>query len=324
MMSQSFISVIIIFLNGETFIEEAILSVFAQTYRYWELLLVDDGSTDQSTATAKEYAQKHLEKVRYLEHEGHQNQGMSASRNLGIAHSRGEYVAFLDSDDIWLPEKLEKQLQLFQENPEAAVVCGPTQWWYSWTGNPNHKSLDSIREIVREYDCLYEPPVLLKELLLDRARTPATCSALIRRSLFDEVGLFEEQFKGLYEDQAFFSKVYLKANVYISRQYWDLYRQHSKNHCLISERTGQGTPGYLNTKHQYFLQWLKRYLLSEEVQEPHLLKALHQALWAYEHQRLYYLLNPERFLRMIGRKTLPFMLRQWLWARYITIKGVDL
>jgi glycosyltransferase involved in cell wall biosynthesis len=323
MMSQ-LISVIIIFLNTETFIEEAILSVLAQTYGHWELLLVDDGSTDRSTAIAQEYAQKYPGKVRYLEHEGHQNQGMSASRNLGIAHSQGEYVAFLDSDDVWLPEKLEKQLELFQGNPEAAVVCGPTQWWYSWTGNPTDQSLDSMREIAREYDRIYKPPILLKELLLDRARTPATCSALIRRSLFNETGVFEEQFKTLYEDQAFFSKVYLKANVYISSQCWDLYRQHSENHCLISEKTGQGTPGHLNAKHQQFLKWLEKYLLAEEVQDLALLKTLNKALWAYEHQGLYYFLNPERFLRMVGRRILPFTTRQWLWTRYITLKGTDL
>lgn len=324
MTPQPLVSAIIIFLNGEAYIEEAIESIFAQTYKHWELLLVDDGSTDRSTAIAKNYAQQHPEKVRYLEHENHQNRGMSAARNLGIANSKGEFIAFLDSDDVWLSEKLEKQLRLFQEYPEASVVCGPTQWWYSWTGNPNHKSLDSMREIVREYDHLYRPPVLLKQLLLEKARTPATCSVLIQRSLFDEIGVFEEQFKTLYEDQAFFSKVYLKANVYISRKYWDLYRQHSQNHCLVSEKTGQGTPGHLNAKHQQFLKWLEQYLLAEEVQDFTLLKILHKALWAYEHQKLYYILHPERLLRMIGRAFLPFTVRQWLWARYIAIKGVEL
>ncbi|MDJ0799822.1 MAG: glycosyltransferase family 2 protein, partial [Calothrix sp. MO_167.B12] len=99
---KHFISCIIIFFNaGEQFFIEAIESVFAQTYENWELLLVDDGSTDGSTEIALRYAQKYPEKVRYLEHKEHQNRGMSATRNLGIRHAKGEYITFLDADDVW-------------------------------------------------------------------------------------------------------------------------------------------------------------------------------------------------------------------------------
>ena len=104
MNQQPLVSAIIIFLNGEQFIEEAIASIFAQSYNNWELLLVDDGSTDHSTMIAQKYAQKYPEKVFYLEHEGHQNKGMSASRNLGISQANGEYIGFLDADDMWLPK----------------------------------------------------------------------------------------------------------------------------------------------------------------------------------------------------------------------------
>jgi glycosyltransferase involved in cell wall biosynthesis len=89
------VSAIVIFLNGETYLKEAIESILAQTYGHWELLLVDDGSTDHSMAIAQQYAQQNPGKVRYLEHEGHQNRGMSATRNLGIANSKGEFIAFL-------------------------------------------------------------------------------------------------------------------------------------------------------------------------------------------------------------------------------------
>jgi glycosyltransferase involved in cell wall biosynthesis len=98
--NKSLISVIIIFLNSEEFIQEAIESVFAQTYNNWELLLVDDGSTDGSTNIALQYAEQHGERVRYLEHNNRQNRGMSASRNLGIREAKGEYIAFLDADDV--------------------------------------------------------------------------------------------------------------------------------------------------------------------------------------------------------------------------------
>ena len=107
MKNKPLVSCITIFFNAEKFFEEAIESVFVQTYKNWELLLVDDGSTDGSTTIARNYAEHYPEKVCYLEHEGHQNRGMSASRNLGIRHAKGDYVALLDADDIWLPQKLE-------------------------------------------------------------------------------------------------------------------------------------------------------------------------------------------------------------------------
>ena len=89
MKAQPLVSVVIIFLNPGEFLSEAIESVFAQTYGNWELLLVDDGSTDSSTDVALQYAARYPERTRYLEHKGHQNRGMSASRNLGIRNARG-------------------------------------------------------------------------------------------------------------------------------------------------------------------------------------------------------------------------------------------
>src|SRR5262245_29470593 len=107
---QPLVSVIIIFLNAERFIQEAIESVFAQTYKHWELLLVDDGSTDGSTEIGRQYAAHDPEKVRYLEHEAHENRGMSASRNLGIRDARGKHIAFLDADDVWFSNILAEQV----------------------------------------------------------------------------------------------------------------------------------------------------------------------------------------------------------------------
>ena len=76
----------------------------------------------------------HPDKIRYLEHEGHQNRGMSATRNLGIRYAAGKYVAFLDVDDLWLPEKFEKQVAILEAQPEAAIVYGPTSVWHGrWT-----------------------------------------------------------------------------------------------------------------------------------------------------------------------------------------------
>ena len=122
------VSVVTIFLDAERFLDEAVESILAQTFPDWELLLVDDGSTDRSATIAKEWAGRHPDRVRYLTHPGGANRGMSASRNLGIAHARGGLVAFLDADDVWLPGKLAAQVQLAADHPEVAMVCGPTQY----------------------------------------------------------------------------------------------------------------------------------------------------------------------------------------------------
>jgi glycosyltransferase involved in cell wall biosynthesis len=128
------VSVVMIFLNAAKFIEEAIESVFAQTYSSWELLLVDDGSTDASTEIARNYANQYVDQVRYLEHAGHKNRGMSASRNLGTRNCKGKCVAFLDADDLWLSHKLERQTAILESKPKVAMVYGATQYWYSWIG----------------------------------------------------------------------------------------------------------------------------------------------------------------------------------------------
>src|SRR5262245_51717549 len=90
------VSIVTPFLNAGTFIQEAVDSVLVQTYPHWELLLVDDGSTDESTAIAQAFAAAHPHRIRYLSHEGCVNKGASASRNLGTRVARGKYVAFLD------------------------------------------------------------------------------------------------------------------------------------------------------------------------------------------------------------------------------------
>jgi len=113
-----------IFLNAERFIEEGIQSIVAQTYNRWELLLVDDGSTDGSPAIAQRYAAQYPERCVNLQR-GSLNEGMSASRNLGISQARGKYWAFLDANDIWLPPKLEQQVVTMESHPRQSHLNVP-------------------------------------------------------------------------------------------------------------------------------------------------------------------------------------------------------
>jgi glycosyltransferase involved in cell wall biosynthesis len=317
------VSVIIIFFNAkrENFFEEAIDSIFVQTYDNWELLLADDGSTDESTAIALQYTHKYPEKVRYVEHEGHQNRGMSATRNLGIRHAKGEYIAFLDADDVWLPRKLEQQIPLLQAYPDAAMLYGRTQYWFSWskdlhlglkTPSPNNTPNDYLTLTSLQFDTLIQPPTQLLTVLNNKDIYPCTCSVLIRRHIFDKIGGFEEDFQNANEDMVFHSKLFLRFPVFVSSQCWDRYRRHSDSYWGRALSEGKGNEAAYIGRLKY-LTWLEGYLFQEGIKNPQVWKALKQALLSFRHPRMYYLIDrlrhPSRtvnnLLEKLGKR-LPF------------------
>jgi glycosyltransferase involved in cell wall biosynthesis len=270
--SQPLVSVIVIFLNAEKFIVEAIQSILGQTYDNWELLLVDDGSTDASTQIALGYAERYPGKVRYLKHPGHQNRGMSASRNLGISHAKGEYTAFLDADDKWFAYKLEQQVAILSSHPEAGMVYGRTLYWRSWTGDPADIHRDSVPDLGIQVNKLFEPPTLLTLLYpLGSATPPSLSNLLLRRGAVERAGGFEEDFRGMYEDQAFLSKTYLTESVFVASESecWDKYRQHSDSCFGVTERAGQHQSARL-----FFLNWLEQHLSERGVENAEIWKLL--------------------------------------------------
>jgi glycosyltransferase involved in cell wall biosynthesis len=285
------VSVIMIFLNAENFIQEAIESVLAQRYPNWELLLVDDGSMDASSTIAQSYAQQYPDKIRYLEHEDHQNRGMSASRNLGIRESKGKYVSFLDADDVYLPEKLAKQVSILEQHPHVGMTYGPTQYWHSWTGKVDDLSRDHMRTVGVEPDHLYPPPDLFLCFLENTARTPGTCSVLVRRTAIEEIDGFEERFTGMFEDQVFFYKLCLHELVYVEGEYWSRYRQHADSFCNVSRQNGTWDPRsrYPRTRNT-FLDWLQEYLTKQNITDPRIWQTLRGELRSYRHPKLHQVL----------------------------------
>jgi teichuronic acid biosynthesis glycosyltransferase TuaG len=115
-MSKPVVSVVTPVYNAEDFLSETIESVLKQTFESFEHLLVDDCSTDSSANIVKEYAKKDS-RVKYIKLP--ENSGAAVARNTGIEHAQGRYIAFIDSDDVWYPEKLTKQLQFMNDNNEA-------------------------------------------------------------------------------------------------------------------------------------------------------------------------------------------------------------
>ena len=282
-MHHPLVSVITPVFNVQLFLEQTIESVINQEYDNWELILIDDGSTDGSADIAKNFANKYPYKIFYFEHGNHINKGASPSRNLGLAHAKGELIAFLDSDDIWSPQKLQKQVELLSKNPDASVLCEATNYWNSWADPQKN---DSVIQVLGGTDKLYYAPHLVP-LVYPLGKGPGfcTCALIIKKALIDEIGGFNENFIGknqLFEDQVLFVKLSLHGNVYISSVCNNFYRlrPNSLMHGLYSE-------GYALEGKRFFLDWLKMYLEQNNIGDKKIQRLLNKAGMAYRYPVLY-------------------------------------
>jgi glycosyltransferase involved in cell wall biosynthesis/peptidoglycan/xylan/chitin deacetylase (PgdA/CDA1 family) len=293
------VSVITPFLNNETFLSEAIESVVAQTFENWEYLLVDDGSGQAATAIAKCYAEQFPGRIRYLEHPGHVNRGISATRNLGVQNARGEFIAFLDSDDIWLPSKLADHVALLDENQTVGMVCGTTVEWKSWSSGA-----DRILPTGHRQDAVIYPPDAAIELYpLGNARAPSFSDVVFRAELVKRLGGFADEFTKLYDDQVLLSKVYLTTPVYFCSTTSNKYRQHPASTCATATKE-QGLLSKLN-----FLEWFEQYLKTIDNVDPRVTSSLHRGLRAYRSPRIHYFLSVSARTRVSIRTKLRIRTR---------------
>lgn len=293
------VSIVTIFRNAERFIDEAIESAFAQTYRDWELLLVDDGSTDTSTSIALRYAAEHPAQVRYLEHPNHDQRGIARTRNLGMRSSFGEFVAFLDSDDIWLPDKLERQIAIMNKHPEVAMTYGPTLQWHSWSSSSDVQDHYNFTEKVNfPFDDIVLPPVLARWLFVAPAPVawPSWSSVLFRKAALDLVNGCDDQFNQLYEDANLFIKIYLQFPAIVTSICLAKYRIHPNSVYAAAMRANEVSREKLN-----FLKWLKDYLRRKEFTDRSLIQFLNRDLWRVGHPKIHRLRPANLFRAMIRR-----------------------
>lgn len=275
------VSVVLCFFNERTFLDEAIQSVMSQDYRNWELILVDDGSSDESTDIAKDYATQHPARIFYVDHAYHQNKGLSASRNAGIKKCRGAYVAFIDADDVWLPGKLSYQVDIFLRNPGVTVVLEASLYWNSWR-NPKK---DDVLIPVGVAEGVYKAPQLMLSLYpLGRGAAPCPSGIMVQRAVLRRC-VFEELFRGIfqmYEDQAFLCKVYLKEHVFVSGACHNKYRQREAS--LVSAVHDSGN---YHKVRSYYLYWFKDYLHAQPFRYKAVEKLLRRAQMPYREPLLY-------------------------------------
>jgi glycosyltransferase involved in cell wall biosynthesis len=185
------VSVITPAYNAARYIREALDSVFAQTFQDVEVIVVNDGSPD--TPQLEAMLQPYLGRFLYVKQ---QNRGVSAARNLAIQHSRGELLAFLDADDVWLPQYLDVQLNFLDKHPGAVAA---------------------IADVLRFGECAKQPyerrmlpghggPVLTFEEMLQRKGGQLPSATVVRRSAAIAAGLFDEELR-MAEDVEFFVRL---------------------------------------------------------------------------------------------------------------------
>lgn len=207
------VSVIVPVYNAEEYLQEAIDSVFMQTYHDWELILVDDGSADGSSCICKEAAEK-SEKVRMIRQE---NSGLSGARNTGISNSKGAYITFLDADDRLTPTALEVLIEK-AEKYDADIVCGRILEFtnsFSKTTATNNKD-NSFR--------IYTSEEAVRRMLYQKDINNSPCGKLFSRRLWDNLHFRAGTW---YEDLDIIPIVFLDTDKIISLSnpvY--LYRQH--------------------------------------------------------------------------------------------------
>ncbi len=234
MKTNPLVSVIIPTFNRAHFLKEALSSVMAQTYRPLEVIVVDDGSTDKTPQVVSGYPVKYIKGPR---------RGVAAARNRGIRASRGELIAFLDSDDLWLPEKVASQVRFFKENPGALAVQTEEIWLRKGRRvNPRRRHrkpsghfFDRALEL-----CLVSPSGIM-----------------LRREVFEEIGLFDEEFF-VCEDYELWLRLLSRYPVFLIEK--PLVIKRGGHEDQLSKRWG--------------LDWFRLRALFKIYQEPHLSPAM--------------------------------------------------
>ena len=208
--SPETVSAVIIAYNSAPFLRDAIESVLNQTRPIDEIVVVDDGSTDATAEIATSYSSRG---VRYI---FQANQGCAGARNTGINATTGQFVGVLDADDIWLPDKTERQLAAFAIHPQAAMVSGNKIWW----------DLDENTRRPFFYDTVERANVKRDILVSNCVGNPSM--TLIRRSVFGEVGLFDPAM--IYgDDWEFWIRIIERHDVAFIADPVIIYRWHSSN-----------------------------------------------------------------------------------------------
>jgi glycosyltransferase involved in cell wall biosynthesis len=232
------VSVVIPAYNYARFLGETIQSVLDQTFRDFELIVVDDGSTDNTMEVVSSFKDN---RIQYIYQE---NGGLSSARNTGIKASKGEYIAFLDSDDIWLPENLELKVKLLDSHPDAGLVCSDAYFFDNNTGANLGRSWHDPKRSHHRFD----PVRATRQPLMEILRWGffiGPCATIVRRQVFIAVGYFDESISP-HEDWDLFVRIVQHFSIEIIDMQLLKVRVHSTSLSKNQEKMYQGAIATIN------------------------------------------------------------------------------
>ena len=214
--TQPLVSVIMNCYNGEKYLREAIDSVYAQTYRNWEIIFWDNKSTDKSAEIAKGYD----DRIKYFR--GEKNVRLYHARNLAISKATGEYVAFLDCDDIWLPNKLEKQVVMLENNRELMLIFS------------NYFSLneaEQTKRLANNYDSGYYS---FEDNLYDYK--VGILTAIVRKESINKLDYIFDETLSYSGDYDFFMRILIGNLSYYMAEPLAIRRAHDDNYSVKADQ----------------------------------------------------------------------------------------
>jgi glycosyltransferase involved in cell wall biosynthesis len=212
---EPLVSTVIISYNHAAVLPRSIESAVDQTYRPHEIIIVDDGSRDESLEIAKQYQKENPEIITVLTHPDHLNRGISATCNLGLKHARGKYISWLGSDDIWLPNKIEKQVAELEQNSQVGIVYSKAQ------------CIDQNGDIINGSigrDFNFRKSHLIQ--ILRDSFIPAP-TVLVRSECFELVGNYDEDL--VYSDWEMWMRILGHWKLRYLNDVTTLYRVHDNN-----------------------------------------------------------------------------------------------
>jgi len=256
------VSIIMPVYNSEKYLEEAINSVLGQSYSNFELIIVDDGSTDNSLNIAGEFGRKDNRVTLIVLKE---NKGFAVARNEGLKRARGEFITGMDSDDIMLPNAIKARVEFLNSHPEVDLVFGKIHKVIDREGNPIENAFfEEIQQIYRrKKDYNFYGKVKKLELGIPNADV----TSILRRNLLFQTGYYEE---GLLvgADKDFFFRIFRRSNPAFVPEPIILYRLHESNLSgIVDKETGEWVGRPENTVQNRYLEELLRHY-RREIKQP--------------------------------------------------------
>jgi glycosyltransferase involved in cell wall biosynthesis len=225
-MSQPEITVSIPSYNHARFLPQTLECLLGQTYSNFELIIADDGSSDNSVEIAESFAVRD-KRIRVLRHPGGNHRGIASTSNLAAATARGRYVSWLDSDDLWFPDTLERRLEFMEQRPDIGLMCSFFDVIDEEGRVQKHRSGPDLSA-----DCGNRLALLHRLIMGCDIGAP---TVMLRRDCLEALGLFDDL---VYCDWEMWARIAARYTIGFCDQTLVLYRRHGKNyssHLMIED-----------------------------------------------------------------------------------------